>query len=136
MSRPVKLVSQKRTGLFPEHNGIAPVVYETRATIPAIEALREAGATIVAVDNNEYQITLGPQMPKGIVAVDVFGSFNGCIRMEHEPEYPMGEHPNYWRQVDFTPCPVCGAPVVWYEAGYVPGYRVCTGPKHHHSLAK
>lgn len=131
----MKLVSQKRKGLFAEHRGIAPVIYEARATIPAREALEAAGATFDPITGSGYRITPGEQMPAGIVAVHLNESPWLGIRMASEPEYP-GEHADYWRQVDFTPCPVCGAPVVWYEAGYVPGYRVCTGPKHHHSLAK
>ena len=38
------------------------------------------------------------------------------------------EHPgDYWDAVTDVPCPVegCSHTVVWYEAGYVPGYRVC-----------
>lgn len=35
--------------------------------------------------------------------------------------------PYYWDAVTDVPCPVegCDQTVVWYEAGYVPGYRVC-----------
>lgn len=34
---------------------------------------------------------------------------------------------DYWDAVTDVPCPVegCDQTVVWYEAGYVPGYRVC-----------
>jgi len=33
----------------------------------------------------------------------------------------------WWDAVTSVPCPVdgCDQTVVWYEAGYVPGYRVC-----------
>ena len=74
-------------------------------------------------------------MPKGIVAVHINAAPWLALRMDNEPEYPQ-EFPDYWASVDFTPCPKCGAPVVWYEAGYVPGYRVCSQSPHHHSLAK
>lgn len=42
---------------------------------------------------------------------------------------PSGQH-EYWPAVTDVPCPVegCGQTVVWYEAGYVPGYRVCMRP--------
>ena len=35
--------------------------------------------------------------------------------------------PDYWAAVTNVPCPMvgCEQTVVWYEAGYVPGYRVC-----------
>ncbi len=135
----VKLVSQKRVGLFAEHtSGVAPPTHEVRATIPVVEALRMAGATVDSLPSPRigYLVTLGETMPSGVVAVHLNGpSPNIGLRMADEPEYPM-EFENYWSQVDFTPCPVCSAPVMWYEAGYVPGYRVCAKPPHHHSLAK
>lgn len=39
----------------------------------------------------------------------------------------VGTQPTYWPAVTDVPCPVegCDQHVVWYEAGYVPGYRVC-----------
>ena len=46
---------------------------------------------------------------------------------EHE-EYPMPRQPGtWWNSVTDVPCPVpgCGQTIVWWEAGYVPGYRVC-----------
>ena len=133
----VKLVNQKRSGLFVEHDGIAPITYEARATVPVVEALQAAGATVepLSAPAIGYVITLGNTMPAGIVAVHLNQSPWLGLRLAVEPEYPM-EHQDYWLQVDFTPCPVCSAPVVWYEAGYVPGYRVCAKPPHHHSLAK
>lgn len=41
---------------------------------------------------------------------------------------PKGE--SWWDSVTNVPCPVpgCNQTVVWYEAGYVPGYRVCVRP--------
>ena len=30
-----------------------------------------------------------------------------------------------WAAVTGAPCPLCGRDLVWYEAGYVSGYRVC-----------
>ena len=141
----VKLVNQKRRGLFAEHKGVASLVYKARATIPAIEALQKAGATVEPLSDrcqlsadsfqHGYRIILGDMMPEGIVAIHLNQPPYMGLRLAIEPPYP-GEFPDYWRQVDFTPCPVCAAPVVWYEAGYVPGYRVCTNPPHHHSLAK
>lgn len=133
----MKLVNQKKSGLFPEHDGVAPITHEVRATIPVVEALRAAGAKIERLTPPAYgyTVTLGDTMPRGIVAVHLNGSPGVGLRFANEPQYPT-EHPDYWIQVDWTPCPVCGAPVVWYEAGYVPGYRVCSRPPHHHSLCK
>jgi hypothetical protein len=131
------LIDQKKEGLFREHPDIAQIVRDARATIPVVEALRAAGSEVEPLPSPAmgYRITLGGTMPAGIVAVHLNESPWIGLRMTDEPEYPI-EFPDYWAQVDWTPCPVCGAPVVWYEAGYVPGYRVCTRPPHHHSLAK
>ena len=37
---------------------------------------------------------------------------------------------DYWGAVTDVSCPVegCTQTVCWYEAGYVPGYRVCMAP--------
>lgn len=133
----LQLIDQQRTGLFAEHSGIAPITETARATIPVVEALRAAGATVTPLPSPAlgYKITLGDTMPSGIIAALHNEPPHLVLRMGDEPEYP-GENPDYWRQVDWTPCPVCGAPVVWYEAGYVPGYRVCSKPPHHHSQAR
>jgi hypothetical protein len=42
---------------------------------------------------------------------------------------PCGPY-DYWPAVTDIPCPVegCNQHVLWYEAGYVPGYRVCMRP--------
>lgn len=61
----VRLISQERKCLFYEHHGIAPIIYEARATIPAVEALRAAGAAVEPLPSPAigYTITLGDQMP-------------------------------------------------------------------------
>src|SRR5438105_4031429 len=133
----MQLVYQKHTGLFPEQTSIAPPVFIARATIPVLEALEVAGATALPLPPPDYgyRITLGKVMPAGIVAVHLNSNPHIGLRLDVEDQYPI-EFPDYWAQVDFTPCPQCGAPVVWYEAGFVPGYRVCTQPPHHHLLAE
>lgn len=37
-----------------------------------------------------------------------------------------------WAAVTGAPCPACGAPLAWAEAGRVPGYRICGRPTHPH----
>lgn len=33
---------------------------------------------------------------------------------------------DYWALVTDVPCPACGSgTILWHEAGYVPGYRIC-----------
>jgi len=133
----MKIKSQNLTGLLPGHSGVAPIVFDrVRATIPAREALTEAGATVEPTGDT-CTIRLGGRMPCGIVAVSTpdpnGGADRMAIRMRHEPPYPI-ERPDVWAQADWTPCPDCGAPIVWYESGYVPGYRVCAKPPHHHSI--
>lgn len=54
-------------------------------------------------------------------------SLDGQGEEMHEV-YDMPEKPGgFWPSVTKVPCPVagCDQTVVWYEAGYVPGYRVC-----------
>ena len=112
-------------------------------TIPAREALFAAGAVVIPDDEGTtYTVTLGESVPLGLVVVHTdipaqYGFFEAIsLRMDNEPAYP-GEHDaDYWHTLDFTPCPHCGAPLVWYEAGYVPGYRVCSAKPHHHWLAR
>lgn len=49
--------------------------------------------------------------------------------------YEMDPSPDkfdFWLAVTDVPCPACNAGTIrWYEAGYVPGYRVCDGCKRH-----
>ena len=46
------------------------------------------------------------------------------------PDNRLSEEREYWPAVTDVPCPVegCTQTVMWYEAGYVPGYRVCMKP--------
>lgn len=136
----IKLLFQNRSGLLPEHDGIAPVVYEVRATIPVVEDLHAAGAIVEPLPPPMigYRIVLSDTMPDNIVAVHVnsYGAIPQLgLRLRNEPEYPQ-EFQSYWDQLDFTPCPICKAPVVWYEAAFVSGYRICSKPPYHHLLAK
>lgn len=139
----MKLEYQNRTGLFPEHRGL-PIELQAhervRLTIPAREALQAAGARIAPEPNDgepqtyTVQLDAKREVPKGLVACRIVGTDHVGIRMEIEPEYPH-ETQSLWDQVAFSGCPQCGKPLLWYEAGHVPGYRVCTGESHHHVLA-
>jgi len=53
-------------------------------------------------------------------------NLHGTGAIEHEV-FQMPAQRDYWSSVTIVPCPValCVQTVVWYEAGYVPGYRVC-----------
>ena len=105
----VTLTYQGLNGLFHEHKGIAPIVREAGATIPVVSEFDKAGVTAVRVeDESWYIITLGKIMPKGIVAVHINKKPHLALRMEDEPPWP-GEYPDYWQQVDWTPCPKPGA---------------------------
>jgi hypothetical protein len=116
----------------------APHYPGLRLTIPAREALEAAGAQIVpagATDHGAqlWDLTLGDQQPAGLVAEHLRAGVFG-IRMVDEPEYPDRAIQDYWTTLDLQPCPICTAPIVWWEAGYVPGHRICTGPEHHHLM--
>lgn len=137
----ITLKDQKRTGVFPEHKNArfegGAIRKDARMTIPAREALERVST--VHDDAYYYQ-----QPPVGVVAVLApvieagapTSGYMTAFRCVDEPPFP-GEQPNpdMWVEVDLTPCPKCGAALVWYEAGYVPGYRVCAGKSHHHFIA-
>lgn len=132
----ITLQDQRRTGLSREHSDVRQGVHSNvRLTIPAREALERSGATIIPEPGQLYQlysVELGATLPSGIVATRIINESHLALRLDIEPEYPGEIGHAYWEQLNFTPCPKCGAPLVWYEAGYVPGYRVCAGRKHHH----
>lgn len=137
----MKLEYQNRTGLLPEHDGVLQGPHNhVRLTVPARETLLRAGASIVpeSADGGpqRYTVELADTVPDGLVVVQIFGEHGIAIRLATEPEYPQEALVTYWPQLDFTGCPECGAPLVWYEAAYVPGYRVCARPPHHHVLAR
>lgn len=133
----MKLVDQNRHGLFAESDGVAPLIYSVRATAAVLAALEESGAKIEPLPGHAdaFSVELGDRMPAGIVASSLPRTRLTDLRMRGEPP-AHGIYEDCWSQVEWTPCPVCGAPVVWYEAGYVPGHRVCTRPPYHHSLAR
>jgi len=125
--------------------GVAPApLRRVRATIPALEALRAAGALTTQLGTTAEGAPLWDldldgieRMPAGLIACRLIGpDCSVGIRTAEEPEYPQECGISPWVQANLTPCPVCGAPLVWYEAGYVPGWRVCARPPHHHCLAR
>lgn len=139
----ITIESQAQTGLFGEHRGAGGRRDENvRLTIPAREALERAGATVTLAPALQpgapqtYTIEHGATMPRGLVGCITQGDgWYGMtsVRLVVEPAYP-NEYASVWVRADYLPCPECGAPLVWYEAGYVPGYRVCVQRPHHHSL--
>lgn len=146
----IKLQDMKKSGLFPEHRGgiVLAAHQQVRLTIPAREALEDSGAIITPepldheIGMPTYTVVLGGRVPDELVPASTrvpsgkYGYYEVLsLRMQIEPPYPGECAGDYWRRLDFTPCPKCGAPLVWYEAGYVPGYRVCASKPHHHWLA-
>lgn len=136
------LKDQKRTGVFAEHKHLrfegGAVRRDTRMTIPAREALERVsilrdGAYYFERPPTGIVVVLAPIIEAGAPT----SGYMAALRCDNEPQFP-GERPNpdMWIEVDFTPCPKCGAALVWYEAGYVPGYRVCAGKAHHHFIAE
>lgn len=149
----IELQDPKRTGVFPEHaqaKFIGGPHEKVRLTVPAREALEAVGASITPepldkeIGMPTYTVEMYYRVPAGLVAVATevkpmtgYGCLHvTSLRMETEPPYPAEIEADYWTRLDFTPCPKCGAPLIWYEAGYVPGYRVCAGKQHHHWLAR
>lgn len=134
------LKDQKRKGVFPEHKHAkfeGCVRGDKRMTIAAREAL--IGVSTIR-DNAYYYQT----PPPGIVVVLAPVNEDGAPASGYAPAYRFANEPQFawerantgmWLEIDLTPCPKCGAALVWYEAGYVPGYRVCAGKAHHHFIA-
>lgn len=119
----------------------APPVYTGyRLTIPARETLERAGNGLrPSTEPGRWDITLRSP-PTGLVDCLIGTGSPGQpdeqhhgLRLEDEPPYP-GEWPAsavaWWEQGQWTPCPSCGGALVWYEAGYAPGYRLCTAGHH------
>jgi len=87
-----------------------------------------------------WRVTLTGRVPLGLVLCFIqYGPDQHYgLRLDEEPPYP-GEFPfdavEWWRRGNWVPCPApgCGAPLVWYEAGYAPGYRICARSPHHHA---
>lgn len=132
-----------------------------RLTIPAHERLLDAGSNVVRADYMisrdgpwAYEITLTTP-PPGLVQVLVRDQWaaepamiapsqrpgavpnHRALRCDDEPEYP-GEWPDAvaWHEHgQWVPCPTCGSALVWYEAGYVLGYRICVRRTHHAQLS-
>jgi hypothetical protein len=133
-----------------------PPTYEhLRLTPPVAEALKAAGNDIVPdgelrvdlpsfgqvrVSVSTYAVTLR-RPPEGLVLCCIgpgaYHHGHHGLRFTTEPQYP-GEYPvdavAWHEHGQWVPCPSCGGALVWYETGYVPGYRLCTGG-HHVQLA-
>ena len=107
---------------------IGPTVIERlRLTVPAREAIEAAGnrVTVDATpDGPRYTVNL-VRPPPGLVVVAISGTSEIGIRRADEPEYP-GECPAAWWDIgQWVPCPTCGHALLWCEAGFVPGWRIC-----------
>jgi hypothetical protein len=121
---------------------IMPPVYEQmRLTVPVREALEGAGnvaAPTHTPDGPIWTVTLQGTVPRGLAIVRIGRGATQQLglRLAIEPEYP-GEWPEgaaiaWYERGAWCRCPAprCGRALVWYEAGYVPGYRVCTRGHH------
>lgn len=111
-----------------------PIHPDLRITIPARERLVQSGNRVTPSSDGRWTVELH-QPPQGLVYCLIgYGNeqHNG-LRCEDEPAYPQ-EWPSdviAWHEHgDWVPCPKCGGALVWYEAGYVPGYRLCTHGHH------
>jgi hypothetical protein len=112
-----------------------PIYTGLRMTIPVREALERAGNEVAPdpAASQRWAVALRAP-PAGLVLVRVGADgADLALRMEDEPEWPGEWRADSiaWHEVgDWTPCPTCGAALVWYEAGYVPGYRICLDGHH------
>ena len=131
-----QLKSVGKTGLFPGQKLTGVTHEDVILTIPAKELLRARGAT---VEPGKTERTCNVTFPsKASVPTDLVVSivdYKIAVRLSSEPEWPGEHEADYWQRLAWQPCPVCGAAIMWYEAGYVPGYRVCARKPHHHLRA-
>lgn len=104
-------------------------VYTVKLTVPAREELERAGNTCRKLQTVFvlWQVTLD-RPPSGLVCVRASEAL--ALRMEWEPEYPSEIPASWWDRGYFTPCPTCGRALVWFEAGYALGHRVCLSGHH------
>ena len=116
---------------------LVPTTIEAiRLTIPAREALDRAGNRVVlahgaTASEPRYNVTL-IRPPAGLVLCIIGRGTeqHRGLRLATEPEYP-GEWPAssggiaWHERGQLVPCPECGHTLLWCEAGYVPGWRVC-----------
>lgn len=126
------------------------VITDLRLTIPAREALERAGNPVAPAGTLTAPARWTPPHPDRVdvlpyptYAVELIAPPRGlvlvCIghreaqhygvRCDNEPPYP-GEWPDqqgvaWWERGNWTPCPTCGAALLWCEAGFVPGWRIC-----------
>jgi hypothetical protein len=141
-----------RTGLTmaSDASSVAPPVHDgLRLTIPVREALEAAGNIVQRLlgdqgeDTGRYIVTMRGTVPRDLVLCLIGGrdyrqreeQVRG-LRLQIEPEYPDEWQDSaiaWWERGNWVPCPACRAPLVWYEAGYVSGYRVCARAPHHHA---
>lgn len=111
----------------------APTYTNLRITVPAIEALEKAGNRVKLCKEHKpvalYNVTLTHPINsiKLVRFNDYMGNQYTGLRLATEPEYPNELYygVSWHERGDWVPCPTCGASLVWYEAGYVPGYRIC-----------
>ena len=119
-----------------------PVLAAARLTVPAREALEAAGCIVGSPRPDEHfgPARLGgpplhrvvlqrPPVGLTLVLIGEGREQHHGLRLDSEPEYP-GEWRQrgavaWWQRCDLVPCPRCGSGLVWYEAGYVPGRRLC-----------
>jgi len=121
---------------------VKPPTYRVRAlTGVALEALVRGGNEVSAGESC-YMVTLSGDVPVGLVvgaipnpATGAIDDESTCLRMMREPRFWNEHEPLSWACYgQWLPCPACGAALVWFEAGYVPGYRICVRKPHHHAM--
>lgn len=107
---------------------LLPPSYEVRLTIPAREALERAGNAIdrpPSVAGLPVVTVRSP--PPGLIVViaDVLGEQSTAVRTAEEPAWPREFEAGWALRGQWVPCPTCGAALLWCEAGFVPGWRIC-----------
>lgn len=105
---------------------LAAPAYEIRLTIPAREALERRGNSIDRPPSSPgTPIVILRHPPRHMCVVQTAEGLAG--RMPEEPPWPGERDADVWDRRAWVPCPQrgCGAALLWCEAGYVPGWRIC-----------
>jgi hypothetical protein len=144
MESTMKMTYVGRTGnIFPHPDEPVSIKNNHILMTPLVKSvLEEAGAEITLEPDpwpgreGECQVIMGTVMPEGLIAVGLPTIGGSMLRMASEPPLPDEIIDKGYFPLDWTPCPECGAPLMWAEAGYVPGYRICSQPPHHHVMVE
>lgn len=121
-----------KSGVLPEHRGL-----RFTARLPADTPLRPgaraelARVAIAQPPDADWEFRRAPAGAWVSVLTERGVGLRLADELPFEDEFEDTPG-DAWLAATVAACPRCGAAIVWYEAGYAPGYRVCCGRARHH----